>query len=89
MVKSNTVPDPTLPTNADTSVGRDAERQFGDLRGQFESSNRCLASIFGASDTLDEETHHFVANQLVHNPFIVNQHPRCCAIELVQNVRRT
>ena len=49
-----------------------------------ESGNRCLASIIGASDTLDEETHHFVANQLVHNAFIVNQHLRRCAIELIQ-----
>ncbi len=62
------------------SLRNDAERQFGDLRGQFESGNRCLASIFGASDTLDEESHHFVTNQLVHNAFIVNQYLRCRAI---------
>ena len=69
---------------SDTSVGGDTEGQFGDLGRQFESGNRCLASILGASDTLDEETHHFVADQLVHNAFIVNQHLRCCGIELVQ-----
>ena len=71
---------------SDTSVGGDTEGQFGDLGRQFESGNRCLASIFGASDTLDEETHHFVANQLVHNAFVVNQHLRSCAIELVQTL---
>jgi hypothetical protein len=71
---------------SNTSVGSDTEGQFGDLRGQFESGNRRLASIFGASDTLDEETHHFVANQLVHDAFIVNQHFRSCAIELVQTL---
>ena len=63
----------------DTSVGSDTEGEFGDLRGQFESGTRCLASIFGASDTLDEEAHHFVANQLVHDAFIVDQ-----AIKLIE-----
>jgi hypothetical protein len=92
-VKSSTLPDPTLPTKAipvlaATPRGNSAnsEGQFGELRSQFESGNRCFASIIRASDTLDEETHHFVANQLVHNAFIVNQHPRGCGIKLVQTL---
>ncbi len=69
-----------------TSVSSDTEGQLGDLRGQFESGNRCLASIVEASDTLDEETHHLVANQLVHNAFVANQYLRRGAIELGQTL---
>ena len=79
-------PRPHIADESDTSVGSDAEGQFGDLRSQFESGDRCLASILGASDALDEKTHHFVANQLVHNAFIVNEHLRCGGIELVQTL---
>ena len=70
----------------DTSVGRDTKGKLGDLRGEFDSCDRCLASIFGARNALDEKTHHFVADQLVHNAFIVNQHLCCCPIELIQTL---